>query len=121
MKKLQPTEHQIQSSILDWLPYYGIKALRINSGMLPMFSGNKSRLIRMAPAGTPDIIGCMKGGRMICIEVKRPGKKTTDIQRRTMEEWDKQGALVLVATSIDDVREALGISDPINEEIKVWA
>lgn len=102
------SEHQIQQAILDYLPYFGVKAFRVNSGLIPQEYNGRRRMIRMAPAGTPDIVGCRKSdGKMVCIEVKKPGNKPTDIQVRVMDEWREYGALVFVATSVEDVQNQL--------------
>jgi len=107
--KLKQSEHDIQSAILNYLPYLGVKAFRINSGMMAVGEGKYRRMIKMAPVGTPDIIGCHKSGRMVCIEVKKPEtrKNVTAYQEQAMQEWRDHGALVFVATSIQDVEKEL--------------
>lgn len=110
MKKIEPSEHDIQTLILNYLPYFGVKALRINSGMIRATNKyGKNHMIRMAPVGTPDIIGCHKSGRMVCIEVKKPSTKNnvTTWQQNSLDEWRDAGALSFVATSIEDVEKEL--------------
>lgn len=97
------SEHDIQQSILNNLPLLGVKAIRINSGRYSVGEGRNKRMIMGAPAGTPDVIGVHKSGRMVMIEVKRPGNTPTRIQEMVMDEWREAGAYVFVATSIDDV------------------
>lgn len=48
----------------------------------------------------------VKDGRLLCVEVKRPGNKPTDTQRMVMAELEAHGARCLVATSVEDVRRA---------------
>ncbi len=103
------SEHAIQSQILAWLPYLGVYAWRNNSGRISVGEGKKRRMILMGQAGLPDIIGVQKKtGRLVGIEVKRPGNRPTDIQRRVLDELTKYGALAFVATSIEDVKKYLG-------------
>ena len=106
---MEPTEHQIQSSILEWLPYLGVFAWRNNSGMIALTGKDgKPRMIKMGMAGLPDILGIQKStGRLVAIEVKRPGKKPTDIQQRMLQELTDYGALAFVATNIEDVQAKL--------------
>lgn len=97
-------EHAIQNAILSVLPYYGVYAWRNNVGMASGMYKGKAWFIKMGKAGLPDIIGVQKRtGRMVAIEVKRPGKTPTDIQERVMGELHEYGALVFVATSVDEV------------------
>jgi len=108
MKPYQPSEHDIQSAILNILPYYGVYAWRNNSGMLAVGEGKYRRMVRMGKAGMPDILGVQKNtGKLVAIEVKRTGNKPTMLQEQTMNELRNYGAIVFVATSIDDVKTYL--------------
>lgn len=110
MKKIEQSEHQIQSAILEWLPYLGVYAWRNNSGMIAVGEGRYRRMIKLGKAGLPDIIGVHKTtGRMIAIEVKRPGKKPTELQENTIRELREYNAIAFVATSIDDVKKELEV------------
>jgi len=55
----------------------------------------------------PDLIGCLPGGRMLAVEVKTATGGFQPGQEEMLERLGKQGALVIVARSIDDVRTAL--------------
>lgn len=77
-------------------------------------------------AGFPDIIGCIRGHTWV-VEVKVPGAKprvpkakrneapqemrewlakgATMLQAKTLYDWQKAGAIVLVATSIEDMEQ----------------
>ncbi len=44
--------------------------------------------------GEPDIVGCLRG-RMVCIELKAPGKHSTKLQTARQDAWEQAGALVL--------------------------
>ena len=98
------SEADIQRMILNILPYYKVKAFRVNTGKYTVGEGRDKRWIMGAPTGTPDIIG-VRNGQMVMIEVKRPSNKPTEIQTQVMKEWADHGADVFVATSVDDVIE----------------
>lgn len=55
--------------------------------------------------GQPDILGSHKG-RAVAIEVKRPGRKPTEVQTYVLSRWLAAGAVVGCA---HDLEEALGI------------
>jgi hypothetical protein len=61
--------------------------------------------------GTPDVLGCVRG-RMVAIEVKRPGRRPTDAQFGAMRRWQAAGALVGWACSVEDARQLL---DHVND------
>jgi hypothetical protein len=64
------TETDIVRSILQALELRRVFAWRANSGSILIGEGRSKRMIRGAPAGTPDIIGCLPGGRLFGLEVK---------------------------------------------------
>lgn len=122
MKLLSATEHQIQTSIIQFLGYKGYYVMRLNSGAIRT---DKQKLVRLAERGTPDLLAFKSnnpywniGDRelatkdaytcdLLFIEVKRPGKEATDIQKMKMQELTEYGARCIVATSIDDVEKQL--------------
>lgn len=62
------------------------------------------------PAGVPDLFGVV-GGRAVFVEVKLPTGRVSRIQWATMKRLGDAGAIVAVATSVDEavtqVRAAL--------------
>ena len=64
--------------------------------------------IKLAPGGTPDIVGHMLdgSGRMVAIEVKVPGKKPNADQEAWLERGQRFGVVCGVATN---TQEALDI------------
>lgn len=56
--------------------------------------------------GLPDIM-CIYDGKLICIEVKIEGNKTTKLQEVMLEKLHIAGAISSVAYSIDDVEKLL--------------
>lgn len=81
---------------------YGIRTWRADPG--------RGRLKRAGfTAGIPDLIGCLVGGRMLAIEVKRKGaraRKNEAAQNETLWHLESRGALV-IRGGFDDVKAAL--------------
>ena len=61
-----------------------------------------------SPVGAPDIFGCIEGWH-VEIEVKTPSKDSRLGSKQAYElaRWDETGAHVLVARSVDEVKEFL--------------
>ena len=58
-------------------------------------------------SGVPDLL-CLKGGRAMFLEVKQPGNKPTEIQRRRMNEIEREGgAACHVVTSKEQAERHL--------------
>ena len=94
-------ETQIQKDIIEYLHARNIRAWRTNSG--------KARYnIKLAPNGTPDIIGYLPGGKFLGIEVKKPGCKPSEEQLKWHADAQEQGCAIIVAHSLDDVVRRLG-------------
>ncbi len=55
------------------------------------------KLITTTKAGIPDLL-CLKNGRTVFIEVKRPGGKVSELQRLRMAELLKQGFEVIITS-----------------------
>ncbi len=88
-------EASIENDILDYLNYMGGCFWRTHTG-------------RNQPCtpGVPDIVG-VRQGQFIAVEVKRPGGKTTELQDAFLVRLRGCGALVFVATSVEDVQRML--------------
>lgn len=56
--------------------------------------------------GFPDIMGCLDG-RMLALEVKRPGGKPTPLQAAELDKWKLAGAVSGVVESVEDTRKLL--------------
>jgi len=101
-------EHQIQTSIMEYLRYAKnvAWAMRANAGKMQVRDGSgRPRWIQFAPAGTSDIIGMLKGGRMFAIEVKAPERirTATTLQKEFLDKINQCGGIAFIACSIDDV------------------
>lgn len=107
------TEHQIQRGILDYLPYVDVFSWRNNAGRVTVGEGEGKRMIILGKAGLPDIVGVLGKaynlyyGRLFGIEVKRPNKEPTELQRNMLTELYNHGAVVMVAHSVTEVETFL--------------
>ena len=97
------TEQAIQKQILKALPLHKNVAWleRINVGKV--FIGK--RFVTFGFKGCSDLVGQMKDGRFLAIEVKKPRGKTTKEQRKFIELVQTNGGVSGIARSIDDALE----------------
>lgn len=97
----EPTESEIKKSIRRYLNMRGI------------FNWNQWQGT-FSVKGVPDIIGILPGsGRILGIEVKRPGGKPSDLQIKFMEDINKSGGVAFVASSVEEVITKLQIKSPL--------
>ncbi len=108
--ELIPLEHQIQTTLIHYLRIKGFYVLRLNSGKFSVGEGRQRRFINGQEAGTPDLLALRQEGpseevskQILFIEVKRPGKKPTLLQKAKMKELESYGATCIVATCIEDL------------------
>lgn len=77
---------------------------RTNSGRIKVpGKDGRTRLIRMAQAGTADITGCTKDGRFLAVECKIKPNKPTELQEAYLEEIRRRNGIAVVAYSLEDV------------------
>lgn len=92
-KKHIPTEKSITRRIITYLNKLpGCRAMK--------FPGTIHR------HGEPDIFCCYRG-RMVLLEVKRPGEKPTPLQAATLAKWQQAGAVAEVVRSVEEVKKIL--------------
>lgn len=99
------TEAQVLRACLDLLRLRGVLAWRNNSGMLRDARG---RPVRFGLVGSSDILGVLPGGRLLAVEVKRPGGRPTEAQRGFLGAVIGAGGAALV---IDDVAALAAVLD----------
>ena len=61
-------------------------------------------------SGVPDIICCYKG-RFLGLEVKLPGGKLTELQKRAIEKINRAGGIARRVESVEDVRAVIARAD----------
>lgn len=100
---MNPTETQIQSSILKWLKYQrGIKAIRVNTTGVPIRTKTgKLRLKKNEAKGMSDILAVYQG-KAIFLEVKKPGGRVSKDQKSLLTEFANVGALCKVVYSLEE-------------------
>ncbi|MBM3542874.1 MAG: VRR-NUC domain-containing protein [Alphaproteobacteria bacterium] len=81
-----------------------VRAILAALNALPRCRAIKLHVSRFGVVGTPDIL-CVRDGRAVLIEVKRPGGRVTDIQAMQMRSWAGAGATCGVATSVAQALE----------------
>ena len=65
----------------------------------------RTRVIRLATAGTADITGCSKDGRFLAIECKIKPNKPTELQEHYLNEIRKRGGIAFVAYDLTDAQQ----------------
>ena len=104
-RRLVPTETQLVKAILQLLQHHPKVALawRTNTGAAKF----GERFVRFGYPGVSDIIGMLKSGKLLAIEVKRPRQKPTEAQQRFLEAIGRHGGIAFVATSLEAVLKLL--------------
>lgn len=104
---MQENERDIQKAILDYLTLKHIVCWRSNSGTATADSRGKQYWIRLAPRGTPDIVGYLPDGRFLGIEVKKKGGIVSQEQQDFLDKVNIAGGLGFVAYGLDDVMKRM--------------
>ena len=112
------TETQLVNQILGYVRALGIFAWRQNTSGIWVHSTQSYRPSRVR--GLPDILGVIPErcfilsarchGKMLGLEVKRPGGKAEPHQQMMLDELRRHGAVVGVVHSWDETRMLLGES-----------
>ena len=61
-------------------------------------------------SGVPDIICCYKG-RFLGLEVKLPGGRLSELQKRALEKINRAGGIGRRVESVDDVKAVIHLAD----------
>lgn len=87
-------EQDIQTAIMNYISSIGGLPVKFNNMGI------------YAKAGVSDILACIKG-RFVAIEVKRPGKKPSDLQERFLDAVNTIGGFAFWADNLQDVKDKL--------------
>lgn len=101
-----PSEHQIQSQILDWLKVKRYFHWRNNSGGFGGQHNGKRWFVKFGKPGSPDIF-VIRGGKIIGIEVKANSNYQSQSQYEFETEFKAAGGVYLLAYSLQDVTRVL--------------
>lgn len=101
-------EREIQRAILDLLAALHIPAWRANTGAARYVYQGKARFVRFGPKGQPDILAILPGpGRLVAIEVKRPGERLSPHQANFLDMVARAGGIGLCVSSPAELDEKL--------------
>jgi hypothetical protein len=101
----------IAPSVLD----YRIQAEDVGKTVKQAVPAKQARRISFGLPGSPDIIGILPPhGRFVGIEVKVPGNTQSDQQRNFGAVATEQGALYIVAHSVDEAVAAIRSAEPLS-------
>ena len=110
LKALAPTEHQVQAAILRYLEVSPRVAWaeRMNTGAIKIPAANgRDRFVRFGFPGCSDVIGMLKDGRLLAIEVKSKTGRVTDEQQKFLNLVAENKGVSLIARSVDDVMSVI--------------
>lgn len=112
-KTLEGSEQELQNACITFLEYRHWWVLRINSGMVKTQSGG---VVKLAKSGVPDILALRPPNSQdpqpshACpywFEIKKPGKKSTPIQKARQDELRSLGCKVYEIHSLDELSKVL--------------
>ena len=107
---IQQSEQGIVRACLDLLRLRGIFCWRQKCGGVSLQVGadHRERFVRFTSInGVSDIIGVLPGGRIICVECKRPGGRLTPDQIEFQNAVRRRGGLALVIYDDADLADIL--------------
>ncbi len=105
-----PREKDVQKTCIQWLALWGATTIRVNSGGMKV---EKRYVPFNSEPGCSDVIACLPPtGRMLALELKKPGRDRTTAKRKAEQESFrakvvKSGGLAIVATSLDELLAGL--------------
>lgn len=97
-----PLERDVQRAILAYLRARGVLCWRNNTAKvaIPAEGGKARRFLRAGLVGSADILGCF-GGRLLALEVKRPGERPTPVQVAFLRSVQEAGGIAFWADGLD--------------------
>jgi hypothetical protein len=104
-------ENQVKCDIMDFLKWFpNITAWRQNNTGVWDDKQKRYRTVKGSRKGISDILGFFAdgSGRILAIEVKRPGEKASPDQLEFLKSVNDGGGVGILAFSIDDVSERIG-------------
>tara|TARA_R100001480_G_scaffold63449_2_gene75752 strand:+ start:3160 stop:3549 length:390 start_codon:yes stop_codon:yes gene_type:complete len=106
-KPKAPNETSIQNAILTYLSYRrDVFVWRNNTtGIYDAKRGRYRSTGKFSIKGVADILGVTNEGQIICLEVKRPGGRTSRDQQNFLSRVKTFGGIAGVVTSVQEVIE----------------
>lgn len=108
MPALEPSEKEIQNSVLDYLAILPDCMAWMNHSTAIFDPATKSfrRPSRYFRKGTSDVLGIYKG-KPLAIEIKSKIGRLTKEQKDFIEEFKRHGGIAFMARSLEDVIQVL--------------
>lgn len=115
-QKYNPTESQVLKAVLYRLKLHPEVAwfARMNSGGC---TDNRGQFVRFGFTGCPDILGQLKDGRFLALEVKRPGGKPTKAQSEFLRKVCLNHGVGLIIDDITQIPDYFSPLGQLNEKL----
>ena len=104
------TESQVLGACLQLLTLRGVFAWRANQAAIPLKGGGFRRFAGLK--GVSDILGVLRGGRLLAVECKRPGEKVRPEQAAFLARVNELGGVGVV---VDDVKALEKLLEDLEE------
>ena len=121
MKAKKPLERDVQRAILDYLAmqpdFYCWRAQ--NAAIFDPTRKSFRRKGKYEPSGLPDILGIHSSGKMIAIEVKRPGSTYSSLSADQKAFLQKIAAMGGASTWVRSVEEVISFLDRVRNEARL--
>lgn len=108
----EPTEAQVLAAVQQALSHHHAVAwhqrMNTGAGKLQYRDGTASQFVRFGFPGCPDIIGQLRDGRFLAVEVKRPSESPKKHQAEFLSQVQANSGVAFVARRVEDVFDALG-------------
>ena len=109
LQRQEISEAAVLSAVLIRLQYDRRVAwvARMNIGAHVVDDGKRRRFIRYGFPGCSDLIGQLRDGRFLAVEVKRPTARATEAQAEFLAQVRANGGVSGIARSVSDVEVLL--------------
>ena len=104
-------EQHIQKQILDYLRFRGIFCWKNNTAGI--YVKARDTYIPSHAPGVSDILGVLKGGRFLAIEVKAEKGRVSPHQQMFLDSINEAGGLAFVASSVEECERGLAGLSPL--------
>jgi hypothetical protein len=104
-----PRETDLVRTVLEYLALRRIPAWRANTGAMRIAgAGGRQRFVQFNVKGCADVLGLLPpSGRLLAVECKMPGRKTTADQQAFLDNIAAAGGLALVVRDVAELAAAL--------------
>lgn len=115
-------EKSVETQCIIWIRTIGGYVQKVHSGgMFKSYAGKRSGVnriykMKLADAGTPDLLGCIQG-KFFAIEIKKDQKeidkwrRTAETDKRSIDQHHQQdlireaGGITLIVSSVEELME----------------